>query len=116
MWVQGRRDVDPTSKGANMNDTAIAWHRRLYDRLSGWGGLIMGLTIGAVAFGASTVGAGPTDDLQDPGGQQRIDEECAEGCDSEEKREWVVTGEFFLEDYFAPPPPTTIPVRVVANQ
>ena len=98
-----------------MNDTAIAWHRRLYDRLRGWGGLIMGLTIGAVAFGVSTVGAGPTDDLQDPGGQQRIEEECAEGCDDEEWREWVVTGEFFLEDYFAPPPPTTTPVRVVAN-
>ena len=50
-----------------MNDTAISWHRRLYDRLRGWGGLMLGLTIGAVAFGASTAGAGPTDDLQGNG-------------------------------------------------
>ena len=63
-----------------MNDTAITWSRRLYERLRGWGGLILGLTIGAVAFGVSTAGAGPTDDLQDPAGPQGIKEECAEGC------------------------------------
>ena len=41
-----------------MNDIAISWHRRLYERLRGWGGLLVGLVIGAVAFGASTAGAG----------------------------------------------------------
>jgi hypothetical protein len=98
-----------------MNDTAISWHRRLYDRLRGWGGLLLGLIIGAVAFGASTAGAGPTDDLQDPGGQQRIEEECAEGCSWEEWREHTWNGEGFLESVFAPPPTTTTPVRLVAN-
>jgi hypothetical protein len=101
-----------------MNDTAITGHRRLYDRLRGRGGLIAGLMIGAVAFGASTVGAGG--DLKDPGGQQRIppeiDEECAEGCDQEEINEYVWgegLSEYILEQVFeAPPQP---PDRVAAD-
>ena len=70
-----------------MNDTTISWHRRLYERLRGWGGLMVGLLIGAAAFGASTAGAGG--DLKDPGGPQKLEEECAEGCDQEEISEWV---------------------------
>jgi hypothetical protein len=80
-----------------VNDDATRWRRRLNEKLRGWGGLIVGLGIGALAFGASTAGAGPADDLQDPGGQQYIKEECAEGCDDEEIREWVVTGEIYNE-------------------
>jgi hypothetical protein len=92
-----------------MNDTAISWHRRLYDRLRGWGGLMLGLIIGAVAFGASTAGAGPS--LQDPAmRQQGIEEECAEGCDFEENKEhfWGEgLGEYILKRIFeAPPAPT----------
>jgi hypothetical protein len=69
-----------------------------------------------VAFGASTAGAGPTDDLQDPGGPQAIKEECAEGCDQEEVREWIWNGEPFLETIFeAPPPTTTTPVRLATR-
>jgi hypothetical protein len=101
-----------------MNDTAISWHRRLAERLRGWGGLTVGLLIGAAAFGASTAGAGG--DLQDPGGQQRIPpeigEECAEGCDQEEKNEYVWgegLSEYIIEQVFeAPPPP---PGRVAAE-
>jgi hypothetical protein len=98
----------------NMNDVAIPWHRRLYERLRGWGGLMVGLIVGAMAFGVSTVGAG-SDDLKDPGGQQQIDEECAEGCDGEEIHEWAVNGEWFLEDIFWAPPTTTTPDRVAAK-
>jgi hypothetical protein len=98
-----------------VNDSANTRHRRLYERLRGWGGLIVGLTIGAVAFGVSTAGAGPTDDLQDPTGPQGIKEECAEGCDGEEIHEWAVTGEWFLEELWAPPPTTTTPVRVASR-
>ena len=95
-----------------MNDRANSWHRRLGGRLRGWGGLIVGLIIGATAFGVSTAGAGG--DLQDPGGPQQIKEECAEGCDFEEVREWTWNGEPFLEHIWSPPP-TTTPVRVATN-
>ena len=101
-----------------MNDIAISWQRRLYDRIRRWRGLIPGLVIGAVAFGASTAGAGG--DLRDPGGQQRIppeiDEECAEGCDQEEINEYVWgegLGEYIIEQVLeAPPAP---PGRVAAD-
>lgn len=97
-----------------MNDNAIPWHLSLYDRLRGWGGLTLGLIIGAVAFGASTAGAGGGGgDLTIPAGQQQIKEECAEGCDFEEVREWTWNGEPFLEHVWAPT--TTTPVRLVAN-
>lgn len=92
-----------------MNDIGNAWHRRLHERLRGWGGLMVGLVIGAAAFGASTAGAGGGD-LKDPGGPQQIEEECAEGCDNEEVREWIWNGEGFLETIWAPPP--TTPVRL----
>jgi hypothetical protein len=101
-----------------MNDIVKPWHRRLHDRLRGGGGLLVGLIIGAAAFGASTAGAGG--DLKDPGGQQRIppeiDEECAEGCDQEEINEYVWgegLSEYILEQVFeAPPAP---PERVAAD-
>src|SRR5262245_28502020 len=99
-----------------MRGNAIAWHRRVYERLRSWGGLFVGLVIGAVAFGMSTAGAGSSDDLQDPAGPQRIDEECAEGCSQEEVREWIWNGEPFLEDVlWSPPPTTTTPVRLVSR-
>ena len=101
-----------------MNDIPISWQRRLYDRIRRWRGLMPGLVIGAVAFGASTAGAGG--DLKDPGGQQRIppeiDEECAEGCDQEEINEYVWgegLGEYIIEQVLeAPPAP---PGRVAAE-
>jgi hypothetical protein len=102
-----------------MNNSANVGRRRLRDRLRGGGGLMLGLLIGAAAFGASTAGAGGGD-LKDPGGQQRIPpeigEECAEGCDDEEISEYVWgegLSEYILEQVFeAPPPP---PDRVAAN-
>ena len=52
---------------------------------------MVGLIIGAAAFGASTAGAGG--DLQGPGRTAahpaEIEEECAEGCDQEEINEYV---------------------------
>ena len=93
-----------------MNDTAITWHRRLYDRLRGWGGLMLGLIIGAVAFGVSTAGAGPTDDLQDPGASS------ASRRSAPRLRVWRRSGSgpgtarAVPRDRVAPPPTTTTPV------
>lgn len=98
-----------------MNDTSISWHRRLYDRLRGLGGLTVGLVIGAAAFGATTAVAGPSD-LTDPGGpQQDPQEECREGCDDEEINGefWQGFGVYILEQIFdAPPSP---PDRLATN-
>jgi len=104
-------------KGANVDDDhAIHWYRRLYDRLRGSGGLTLGLIIGAVAFGASTAGAGPSG-LQDPGGLRRgIAEECREGCDQEEANEHLWGDgltEYILDQVFEAPP-TTTPRRLAA--
>jgi len=71
---------------------------------------MVGLIIGAVAFGASTAGAGPSD-LEDPGGRQpSIEEECREGCDNEEISEYVWgegLTEYILEQALEAPPTTT---------
>jgi hypothetical protein len=89
-----------------------AVRRRRYDRLRSWGGLALGVGIGAIAFGASTAGAGPSD-VQSPGGPRpHLKEECAEGCDNEEVREWIWNGEPFLETIYAPPATTSPPVRL----
>jgi hypothetical protein len=99
-----------------MAEHSSAGDRRRYERLRGWGSLVVGLGIGAVAFGASTAGAGPSD-VQSPGGPRpHLKEECAEGCDNEEVREWIWNGEPFLETVFAPPPTTTPPVRLVISR
>ena len=89
-----------------MNDTAITWSRRLYDRLRGWGGLILYLTIGAVASGVSTAGAGPI--CRTPQGRRGIEGGVRGRLQVREVREWTWNGEPFLEHVWAPPP-TTMP-------
>lgn len=104
-----------------MNNNDTAWRRRLGGRVRGWGGLLSGLVIGAVAFGFSTAGAGG-DDLKDPGGRQRIPpeigEECSEGCDNEEINEYVWgegLTEYILEQAFDAPPTRTPGLVAVAQ-
>ena len=93
-----------------MDNTAISWHRRLYGRLRGWGGPMVGIVIGAAAFGASTAGAGSARICRTRQGPAEIREECAEGCDQEEKNEWVWRRASSRQSGRRRPPPT--PVRL----